>query len=489
MKVSIITPTYNSAETILHNLESVSNQTYKNIEHIIVDNFSSDQTKEIVKKFKNKNLKFFQRKTNIYEAMNYGIKMSKGEIIGIIGSDDIIQNPNSIKEIIEKFNKKDNLDIYTGGVAYFKKNNFKKIVRNYSLKSFELSDFNNGLMPPHPSTFVKKKIYKKYGLYLTKYKIAGDFEFLHRVLNKNVNFFIEDKIIIRMRVGGVSSKNYLSIVKITKEITDILKNKKIKFNRFKIYLRILIKLTQLFFINQNKINKNFNHSFYEKIINYNINHQFNIITNIETMPNYKNYILVAINLAFLGYWIKLKKFNVSNILFWPDGIFSRFIKTEIKKIPGRDLIKKITIPNYIKKILVLGNLDNNGKYYLKKKFKDKIIKHTQLPYENIENLYKYLPKIKKDELILITIPTPKQELLAIELAKRNMNYKIICIGGSLNIVSGTEPVTPYILYKYNLEFIWRLRFDTIRRAIRLLETLIYFTIGILTKSYNKINIK
>jgi exopolysaccharide biosynthesis WecB/TagA/CpsF family protein len=489
MKVSIITPTYNSADTILYNLESVSNQTYKNIEHIIVDNFSLDQTKEIIKKFKNKNLKFFQKKTNIYEAMNHGIRMSKGEIIGIIGSDDIIQNPNSIKKIVEKFNQKNNLDIYTGGVAYFKKNNFKKIVRNYSLKSFKLSDFKNGLMPPHPSTFIKKKIYQKYGLYLTKYKIAGDFEFLLRVLNKNLNFLIEDKIVIRMRVGGVSSKNYQSITKITKEITDILKNKKIEFNRFKIYLRILIKLTQLFFINQNKMNKNFNYSFYEKISNYNINHQFKIIKNLEKIPKFKNFILVAINLAFLGYWIKLKKFNISNILFWPDGIFSKFIKTDIKKIPGRDIIKKITIPNYVKKILVLGNLDNNGKYYLKKKFKDKIIKHTKLPYENIENLYKYLPKIKKDELILITLPTPKQELLAIELAKRNMNYKIICIGGSLNIVSGTEPVTPNILYKYNLEFIWRLRFDTIRRTIRLVETLVYFTIGIFTKSYNKINIK
>jgi exopolysaccharide biosynthesis WecB/TagA/CpsF family protein len=173
----------------------------------------------------------------------------------------------------------------------------------------------------------------------------------------------------------------------------------------------------------------------------------------------------------------------------PPHVKFIFATTEIKKIPGRDLLEKITIPNYVKKILVLGNLDNNGKYYLKKKFKDKIVKHTQLPYENIKNLYKYLPKIKKDELILITLPTPKQELLAIELAKRNMNYKIICIGGSLNIVSGTEPITPYILYKYNLEFIWRLRFDTIRRTIRLLETLIYFTIGILTKSYNKINIK
>jgi hypothetical protein len=127
----------------------------------------------------------------------------------------------------------------------------------------------------------------------------------------------------------------------SKEITDILKNKKIKFNRFKIYLRIFSKLTQLIFINQNKINKNFNHFFYEKISNYNANHQFKIISNIEKIPNFKNYILVAINLAFLGYWIKLKKFNVNNILFWPDGIFSKFIKAEIKKIPGRDLIKKI----------------------------------------------------------------------------------------------------------------------------------------------------
>ena len=81
MKISIITPTYNSAKTILYNLESISNQTYKNIEHIIVDNFSSDKTKEIIKKYKNKNknLRFYQKKTNIYEAMNYGIKMSKGK--------------------------------------------------------------------------------------------------------------------------------------------------------------------------------------------------------------------------------------------------------------------------------------------------------------------------------------------------------------------------------------------------------------------------
>ena len=488
MKISIITPTYNSAKTILYNLESISNQTYKNIEHIIVDNFSSDKTKEIIKKYKNKNLRFYQKKTNIYEAMNYGIKMSKGKIIGIIGSDDIIQNPNSIREVMEKFNKS-NLDIYTGGVAYFKKNNFQKVVRDYSLKSFKLSDFKNGLMPPHPSTFVKKTIYQKYGPYLTKYKIAGDFEFLYRVLTKKVNFFIEDKIIVRMRLGGVSSKNYESIIKITKEITGILKNKKIKVNEFQIHLRILFKLSQLFFINQNKINKNFNHSFYKKISTSNDNHHFKIIKNLKKISNLKNYILVALNLSFLGYWIKLNKFDVDNILFWPDGIFSKFIKKKIKKIPGRDLLKNIALPNSIKTIRVLGNLDNNGKHYLKNKFKNKIINHTRLPYENIKNLYRYLPNTRKDELILITLPTPKQELLAIKLAKHNINYKIICIGGSLNIISGTETVTPTILYKYNLEFLWRLRFDTMRRFIRLFETLIYFSKGIITNSYNKLTIK
>ena len=103
-------------------------------------------------------------------------------------------------------------------------------------------------MPPHPSTFIKKDIYKKYGGYLKKYKIASDFEFLYRILKKNKNFLIEDKNIVRMRIGGVSTRGVSSVWKISKEIFDILKEKKVRFSKFRIYLRILYKLKQSFFI-------------------------------------------------------------------------------------------------------------------------------------------------------------------------------------------------------------------------------------------------
>jgi exopolysaccharide biosynthesis WecB/TagA/CpsF family protein len=488
MKVSIITPTYNSEKTILDNIKSISSQTYKNIEHIIIDNFSTDSTKKIIEKYKNKNLKFFQKETGIYEAMNYGIKKSNGKIIGIIGSDDIFQSTNSIHEIVKKFNRK-NIDIYTGGVVYFKNNNYKKILRKYSFKNFDFSYFTSGLMPPHPSTFIKKDIYKKYGGYLKKYKIASDFEFLYRILKKNKNFLIEDKNIVRMRIGGVSTRGVSSVWKISKEIFDILKEKKVRFSKFRIYLRILYKLKQSFFINSDRLNVNFNSSFYEKNVN-----KFKLINNIKKISHIKNYILVALNLAFLGSWIKLKKFNTDKIFFWPDGIFTKIIQREIKKIPGRDLINNFITPKYIKKIIVLGNCSTKNLNYLKEKFKNKIIKHINLPYESWENLYKLLPKkiktnMGKNQLVLITIPTPKQEMLALELSKKNSNYKIICIGGSLNIASGEEKATPDLMYIYNLEFLWRLKFDSYRRIKRLFVTFVYFILGAISLSYNDIKIK
>jgi glycosyltransferase len=138
MKVSIITPTYNSEKTIEDNIKSISNQTYKNIEHVIVDNFSSDSTKQLIEKYKDRNLKFYEKKTTIYEAMNYGVKKSTGTIVGIIGSDDLLQNKNTIEQIVKKFNT-NNINIYTGGVVYFKENDYEKIVREYSLTSFRLS--------------------------------------------------------------------------------------------------------------------------------------------------------------------------------------------------------------------------------------------------------------------------------------------------------------------------------------------------------------
>ena len=133
-------------------------------------------------------------------------------------------------------------------------------------------------------------------------------------------------------------------------------------------------------------------------------------------------------------------------------MFSKIFNKKIKKIPGREIIDNIKIKNYIKKIFVLGKQDKKNLHYLKKKFKNKVIRNVNLPFDTWQNLYSFLPNhiktnIQKNELLIITLPTPKQELLALKLANNNKNYKIICIGGSLNIVSGKEKVTPNLMYK------------------------------------------
>jgi UDP-N-acetyl-D-mannosaminuronic acid transferase (WecB/TagA/CpsF family) len=145
------------------------------------------------------------------------------------------------------------------------------------------------------------------------------------------------------------------------------------------------------------------------------------------------------------------------------------------KIPGRNIINTLNIPKNIKEILVLGNLSVQSRNYLKKKFKKKIT-HVKLMYGNVDKIKKNKNVIiKKNQLIFITLPTPKQEIFAAHLAKRNENYKIICIGGSIAIASGEEtPVPKLINY---LEFLWRLRYETLRRIFRLFDTFIYFIYG------------
>jgi len=201
-----------------------------------------------------------------------------------------------------------------------------------------------------------------------------------------------------------------------------------------------------------------------------------LVKNIKYVDINKNFILSALNLAFLGSFVKKEISYNKDTVLWPDGIFSKRIYKNIKKIPGRELLKKIILPNTIKKICVLGNLTVSGKNFLKNRYKRKII-HKILPYGNIDIIYKKLKnfKIKKDWLVFLTIPTPKQEQIAIELARKNKHFKIICIGGSIGIVSGSEKIVPEIIS--NFEFLWRLRYETTRRFFRLLTTFYYYIKG------------
>ena len=488
MKISIITVCLNSSNTINYTLNSVISQTYKNIEHVIVDGGSVDGTIEILKKykFKKKNIIFTKGKS-LYESLNIGIKKSKGDIISILHSDDIYNNSKVISKVA-KIAKKSKEQVFFGDVVYFKKTLFSKVTRNYPAYNLKKKIFAYGNMPPHTGSFYRKKVFVKHGYYNKNFKIAGDFEHLLRLIYvKNIKYKILNFIITRMRSGGLSSKNFNSFIIINNEILKSFKIHNIKSNLIKILLRVPPKIFQYIFLNQKKLNSNFEFKINKSFENI-LFDKLNIIQNINKLNLKKNFILSALNLAFLGSLsrdeIKLDK----NLINWPDGIFSKIYKKKIKKIPGRKIITDLKINKNIKRIIVMGNLSKSSKNFLKFKFNRKIL-HITLPFGTSEEITKKINiKFKKNDLIFLTLPTPKQEQIAQFLKSKNKYYKIICIGGSIGIVSGDEKEVPKSLYYF--EFLWRLRYETARRLKRLFITFYqYISDLIIFRRLNNIKVK
>jgi glycosyltransferase involved in cell wall biosynthesis len=474
MKISIITVCFNNEKTILDTLNSVLNQTYKKIEHIIVDGESKDKTKTILKKYPFKNKKIFTlKKSGVYNAINYGVTKATGDIIHILHADDIFQSHNTVSDVI-KIIKKRNEKIFLSDVVFFKDNNYSSISRFYSAKNFTYNKINYGIMPPHPGLFVKKEVYKKF-LYNETYKIAGDFDFFLRTLLINkINFFYLNLISVRMRLGGISSKNIGAYITSTFEILKSFKSNNIKSNLFHALTRIPSKIFQLFFFSKNFVNKHFHIKislFYKKIFKY----DFFIIKNANDLDFNKNFIYSAMNLAFLGSYAKGEIKKNKYLFNWPDGIFSRKISDLNVKIPGRSIIRSLKIPKKIKQITVIGNLSKNSFLYLRSLYKKKI-KNVNVPYGDIKYIMKNFEyKSSKNELIFTTLPTPKQELIANHIASKNKEFRIICIGGSISIACGDEKEVPKFLYPF--EFLWRLRYETRRRILRLVTSFTYYVIG------------
>ena len=475
MKISIITVTLNSEKTIRDTLNSVISQTYKKIEHIIVDGGSNDETIKILKKYKNNKSKFFIKKNfGIYKSINYGIKKSSGDYVCILNSDDIFQSNNIIQNLVKIFSKNKKINIFLGNVAYFKNSDYYKVSRFYSCSSFRTWKMKFGLMPPHPGSFIRRKIYLNNLLYNENFKIAADFElFLRLFIIKKINFKLLNKTIIRMRSGGISGKNLKSYWISTFEILRSFQLNKLNSNIFFIIMRIPAKINQLFFYNSKKINQNFElfnidfeNNFYQQT-------SFKVIKKISKIPFDNNFILSGMNLAFLGYFANKEVFPKKILFHWPDGIWLKN-HLDIDKIPGRDIINNLKIPNNINKILVLGNLSYRSKKFLEKKFKLKVI-NKDLPFGSIQKILKEKINLSKNMLTFITLPTPKQEKLAYYLSKKNSHFKIICIGASVAIASGEERIVPYFLRNY--EFLWRLRNDFFRRSKRIFETFFYYIKG------------
>tara|TARA_B100000767_G_scaffold270914_1_gene295529 strand:+ start:667 stop:2145 length:1479 start_codon:yes stop_codon:yes gene_type:complete len=475
IKISIITVTLNSEKTIRDTLNSISSQTYKNIEHIIVDGGSNDETLKILKRYPNKNKKIYSYKNSgIYKAINHGIKKSNGDFITILNSDDFYQSNNTITEVIKVINKNKNAKIFFGNVVYFKELQYYNIKRYYSGNNFNRLQMHYGIMPPHPGSFIKKEVYLTNALYNENFKIASDFEFFLRTIYiKKIKYKKIKRTIVRMRLGGISTRNIMSYITSTKEIYKSFHLNKIKTNLISILLRLPIKTFQFFNIDKSKLNKDMKifKTLFDKDELFRNN--FNLINDFKKIAFKKNFILSAMNLAFMGYYAADKVYPHKNLYHWVDGIWAEKY-TNLKKKPGRDLITNLVIPEKIKNIFVIGNISKKSEKFLIKLTQKKII-NQKLPYANIESLKKIKIKLPKNSLTFITLPTPKQEQLAYKISENNNEYKIICIGASISIASGEEKKVPHNIKKF--EFLWRLRTDTIRRLLRIIQTIYYYSKG------------
>ncbi|OJV86372.1 MAG: glycosyl transferase [Bacteroidia bacterium 44-10] len=246
MKVSIITTTFNSASTICDTIESVIAQDYTNIEHIIVDGASKDNTMNIVKSYGNKiSCIISEPDKGIYDAMNKGIRVATGDIIGILNSDDFFTSPDVISTIVKSFTQND-IDALYGDVHFVHSDNLNKPVRYYSSKIFKPSLFRYGFMPAHPSFYMKKGCYDLYGLYALDYKIASDYDLLIRYLYKHkIKYQYVQKDFVTMRIGGVSTENMQSRIVLNREIIRACNRYGIKTNMFLLSLKYLYKIFEL----------------------------------------------------------------------------------------------------------------------------------------------------------------------------------------------------------------------------------------------------
>jgi glycosyltransferase involved in cell wall biosynthesis len=230
MKVSIITATYNSAHGIEACLESILCQDHENIECIIVDGQSKDQTLEIVSE-KQKKHSFIkvvsEADKGIYDALNKGIALASGDIIGFVHSDDLLASSTVISEIVKKISY-ETLDGVYGNLQYVNKEDTTKVVRFWKSRDFNPLLLHKGWMPPHTTLFLKKEVYDKHGDFNLKYKIAADYDFMLRVLKDySLNYGYLPCVITKMRVGGISNRGIKNIILKSKEDYSVLSSNKI----------------------------------------------------------------------------------------------------------------------------------------------------------------------------------------------------------------------------------------------------------------------
>lgn len=249
MKISIITATYNSADTVRDTFESVLGQTYKDIEYIVVDGLSKDNTIDIIKEYADKfggKMRYISEKDRgLYDAMNKGVAMATGDVIGILNSDDFYTSKDVLEVIANNFKNSD-VDAVYADIHFVNDDDLTKCVRYYSSGIFSRRLMRLGFMPAHPSFYCKREVYVKYGAFNTKYRIAADFDSLFRFIYiKRIKIKYVKRDFVTMRTGGVSTDGFRSRWLIMKEHSKVIKSYGLYANIFFFAIRYPYKIYEI----------------------------------------------------------------------------------------------------------------------------------------------------------------------------------------------------------------------------------------------------
>jgi glycosyltransferase len=244
LRVSIITATFNSASTIADTMQSVGEQDYPLIDHIIVDGGSKDNTLEIIKEFPHHIIVISEKDEGIYDAMNKGIRAAKGDIIGILNSDDVYTEPDVISTVVDVF-RDPAVQCCYADLQYVDYRNLKRVKRVWKSGNYKTKSFYWGWMPPHPTFFVRKSVYEQLGFFNREMRSAADYEMMLRLmLVHQLKTAYIPRIIVKMRTGGMSNASVKNRIRANREDREAWRINGLRPYFFTLYLKPLRKITQ-----------------------------------------------------------------------------------------------------------------------------------------------------------------------------------------------------------------------------------------------------
>jgi len=247
MKVSIITVVYNGASTIAEAVESVLSQDYPDLEYIVIDGGSKDDTLSILKSYEHGiSVLVSEPDKGIYDAMNKGLRRATGDLIGILNADDVYGHRQVISHVVKAMEGSGDECLYAD-LTFFKTEEPERIVRYYDGSQFHRKRFEVGDMPPHPTFFVKRIVYERHGMFDTSFRICADFELMLRLLYVNqIQATYLPEVLVRMRTGGASDGGWKGRLRVNREIQRAMRQNGLPAPMWKIYLKYFRKVGQLF---------------------------------------------------------------------------------------------------------------------------------------------------------------------------------------------------------------------------------------------------